>query len=212
MPGVPMEMPSDTVIVLNSTPCHRRIGARRGLVGQLVDVHVARRDHAPGRRNADLALAESLRRETPLPAASPGSGPAPRRRQQRSNSAALRPRLQRARAFGITHGNGLCGQRAVNSTRGGRKTDLCPSRHREQLAGIHQAVGIEGLFQRAHQLVFHPAPQPGQLIALHGAHAVLGAEAAAEFVSRGMHLTRDPTSHRSRKAARSMPGGCCRLK
>ena len=61
MPGVPFAMPSDTVIVLNSTLLRAgRIGARAGVAREPVDVHVARRHHVPGRRDADLRLREVL--------------------------------------------------------------------------------------------------------------------------------------------------------
>jgi len=54
-----MEMPSDMVMVLKITALpFGLIYARRRRIGQFVDVHIARRDHAPGRRDADLRLFE----------------------------------------------------------------------------------------------------------------------------------------------------------
>ena len=66
MPCVPIEMPSETVMVLKmialppaaSTPAG-------GLARELVDVHVAGRDLAPGRGDADLRLLEIARRRSP---------------------------------------------------------------------------------------------------------------------------------------------------
>ena len=59
MPGVPIEMPSETVMVLKIIALAAGgIGALRRRVGQLVDVHVAGREHAPGRGDADLRLLE----------------------------------------------------------------------------------------------------------------------------------------------------------
>ena len=59
MPGVPIEMPSDTVMVLKiDALAAGRIDARRRRARQLVDVHVAGREVAPGRGDADLRLAE----------------------------------------------------------------------------------------------------------------------------------------------------------
>ena len=61
MPAVPMEMPSDTVIVLNSHALAARlVRSGAGLPGEAVDVHVAGRHHAPRRGDADLRLAEIL--------------------------------------------------------------------------------------------------------------------------------------------------------
>ena len=58
MPGVPIEMPSDTVMVPKVVLLPPgRVGALGGRVGQLVDVHVAGREVAPGRGDADLRLA-----------------------------------------------------------------------------------------------------------------------------------------------------------
>jgi hypothetical protein len=58
MPSVPMEMPSEMVMVLNTTalPPDSLMPGRPDR--QLVDVHVARRDHAPGGGDADLGLAK----------------------------------------------------------------------------------------------------------------------------------------------------------
>ena len=65
MPSVPIEMPSDTVIVLKMTAFPpARIGARGRLPRQLVDVHVARRDLTPGRADPDLRLREVFPRES----------------------------------------------------------------------------------------------------------------------------------------------------
>jgi hypothetical protein len=50
-----MEMPSEMVMVLKMTPCRRPL-SRPGLARQLVDVHVAGRDHAPGGGDADLSV------------------------------------------------------------------------------------------------------------------------------------------------------------
>ena len=59
MPGVPIEMPSDTVMVLNSTLLPPASSAPAAACSrELVDVHVAGREHAPGRRDADLRLRE----------------------------------------------------------------------------------------------------------------------------------------------------------
>ncbi len=59
MPGEPMEMPSDTVMVFEQhalAPC--RIHALRRGTRQLGDMHIARREIGPGGGNADLRLAE----------------------------------------------------------------------------------------------------------------------------------------------------------
>ena len=65
MPGVPMQMPSETVMVpkmIALPPAGVRPGL--GLPRELVDVHVAGRDHAPGRGDADLRFLEILARES----------------------------------------------------------------------------------------------------------------------------------------------------
>ena len=65
IPSVPIEMPSEMVMVLKMTalPPASLTPARR-LPRQLVDVHVARRHLAPRRADADLRLLEILARES----------------------------------------------------------------------------------------------------------------------------------------------------
>jgi hypothetical protein len=58
MPGVPIEMPSDTVIVLKVIAFAPASSTPRPPARQLVDVHVAGRQIAPGRGDADLRLLE----------------------------------------------------------------------------------------------------------------------------------------------------------
>ncbi len=59
MPGVPIEIPSDTVMVLKVMAlAPARLDSRGGQSRQLVDVHIAGRQVAPGRGNADLRLFE----------------------------------------------------------------------------------------------------------------------------------------------------------
>ena len=59
MPGVPMEMPSETVMVLKVTALPPAASAPGGrLARQLADVHVAGCQIAPGRGDADLRLVE----------------------------------------------------------------------------------------------------------------------------------------------------------
>ena len=64
MPSVPIEMPSDTVMVLKITGlAPAAVDAGGGVPRQLVDVHVARRHLAPRRADADLRLREVGARE-----------------------------------------------------------------------------------------------------------------------------------------------------
>ena len=64
MPSVPIEMPSDTVMVLKITALPPAVVTPVGGVArQRVDVHVARRDLAPRRADADLRLGEVGARE-----------------------------------------------------------------------------------------------------------------------------------------------------
>jgi hypothetical protein len=55
MPSVPIEMPSEIVMVLNTTALPFALGCFQR---QLIDMHVTGRDHAPGRRDADLRFFE----------------------------------------------------------------------------------------------------------------------------------------------------------
>ena len=61
------------------------VGAGFGLARQFVDVHVARRNHAPGRSDADHRLGEILLLEIRPDKASPGWGRVPGRPKQCSN-------------------------------------------------------------------------------------------------------------------------------
>ncbi len=55
MPSVPIEMPSEMVMVLKITALPPAfVDPVGGMPRQRVDVHVARRDLAPGRADADL--------------------------------------------------------------------------------------------------------------------------------------------------------------
>ncbi len=59
MPSVPMEMPSEMVMVLNTTALPlAMLAPSAAFRRQLVDVHIAGCDHAPGRGDADLGLLE----------------------------------------------------------------------------------------------------------------------------------------------------------
>ena len=61
MPSVPIEMPSEMVMVLKRSCSCRRLVVRAGLgfARELVDVHVARRDVAPGGGDADRGFLKS---------------------------------------------------------------------------------------------------------------------------------------------------------
>ena len=64
IPSVPIEMPSETVMVPNATGLAAGGGhAGRRARRQPVEVHVARRHLAPGRADADLRPGEVLARE-----------------------------------------------------------------------------------------------------------------------------------------------------
>ncbi len=65
MPSVPIEMPSEMVMVLkiDGLAAGLRSRLRPRFERELIDVHVARRDVAPGRGDADDALLEIFSRE-----------------------------------------------------------------------------------------------------------------------------------------------------